>query len=140
VEVAAAASIAAPIWGQEPPETAGEGEEAEAEGAGACAGACTPPPKFAVEFEFELELPGELELPELDPPLTDDCVAVLVELWPWNDLAAATAMTPVSTMAPAMSQPVTRRISSNPASRALTALFLTPLMLARRRKKKLSPR
>jgi uncharacterized protein (TIGR03382 family) len=74
---------------------------------------------------------------ELDP-LLEDCVAALpvaLELWPWNDLAAAAEMATVSRMAPAMSQALIRRISSKPASLALTALLLTLSMMVRRRKK-----
>ena len=52
---------------------------------------------------------------ELDdaPPVVTVC--------PWKALAASSESTPVAATAPAISQRLTRRISSRPASRALTA-------------------
>lgn len=106
------------------------------EGAGVWAGAWTPLPELELS-ELELELvPEELELLE---GWVVVCDAVL-ELWPWNDLAATAEMAAVSTTAPAMSQRLTRRISSKPASLALTGLLLTLSMMVRGQKKTLSRR
>jgi hypothetical protein len=89
-------------------------------------------PAFELPEPFEeldvLDEPDVLE--ELPDP--DDCVDVEVELpvlWPWNDRAAATDTAPVRTRAPATNQRLIRRISSSPASRALTAFLLTSAMV-----------
>jgi hypothetical protein len=66
--VAAAASIAAPFPGQEPPETVAVDDDPDDEDDGADAGAWRPPP--------ELELPPD-EL-ELDAPLEDRVAEVPV--------------------------------------------------------------
>lgn len=63
-----------------------------------------------------------------DDPLDCEDAPVDVE-WPWNDLAAATEITPVTATAPAISQRLTREIKARPASRVLVALGFTHPMI-----------
>ena len=109
--MAAAVSIAGSARDQDPPETTGAcDEEADAEGAGEDEGACA-----GEDSPFELLLDDE------DGWFDDgDVAAAFVLPWPWNDLAAASEIPPVSATAPAISQRLTREISAKPALRALT--------------------
>ena len=114
----------------EPPETIGDAEDCPEGADGDCEGCWSPLPEFEV-----------LE-PELDE-FTDDSwpAAPPVEaVWPWNDLAAASEIAPVSTTAPATTHRLTCEILASPASRTLVALGLTIMMIGGVRKKLLNRR
>jgi hypothetical protein len=94
---------------QEPPETTGDEDDEEEDGV--WEGCCR-----LLDPEPEVEV--ELLLVELD-----DCVALLLTLlpvavvWPWNDLAATSEISPEKATAPASIQRLIRRIRPRPALR-----------------------